>query len=505
MPTHSFDILILGSGFGGSLMAAILARAGRSVVMIDKHRHPRFAIGESSTPLADRTLAQIADRYRLPELTPLCRWGSWKRTYPELLCGKKRGFTYFDQTTDSDLQPDNFDTRRLLVTASSTDEHSDTHWLRSDVDQFLCLLAESSGATIFEQCRYTLAQCDDRWKIEGDSGGQPVQADASFLIDATGSPNAVLKHLHIADQTHQLKTNARSIFAHFASAPTCEMLLRERSIDVATFPYLCDDAAVHQVLPDGWMWQLRFDDDSLSAGFMIDQRPGACEISPTFSSPTQEWAWRVARTPFLQRQFDKARIVRPDTGLLSTGRIQRLSAQGAGSNWAALTNTVGFIDPLHSTGIAHTLFSVSRLADILLSDDGSSQREQRLREYSDSLISEIRCVDELVEGCYAAIPSFRLWSHWCMIYFAAVTSMEQQPEQRFRNVSFLRASDSDFRSMLTEARQRLAQACGADKLSPTAEDDFCSWLQSAIEPWNHVGLFDDRCQNLYSGTAAPCQ
>ena len=505
MLKHSFDILILGSGFGGSLMAAILARAGRSVVMIDKHRHPRFAIGESSTPLADRTLAQMADRYRLPELRPLCRWGSWKRAFPELLCGKKRGFTYFDQTSDVDLQPDHFDTRRLLVTASSTDEHSDTHWLRSDVDQFLCRIAESSGATVFEQCRYSLNHCDQSWIVAGDAAGHSFHAEAPFLIDATGSPNAVLKHLQISDLTHQLSTNARSIFAHFASATTCERLLRDHSIDVTPFPYHCDDAAVHQVLPDGWMWQLRYDDDSVSAGFMIDQRPGDDEISPTFSSPTEEWAWRIARTPFLQRQFVNSRIIRPETGLVSTGRIQRLAAQGAGWNWAALTNTVGFIDPLHSTGIAHTLFSVSRLADILLSDDPSSQREQRLLEYSDCLVSEIRCVDEVVEGCYAAIPSFRLWSHWCMIYFAAVTSMEQKPEKSFRSTSFLRASDSAFRSMLTEARQRLGQARAADKPSAAAEDDFCSWLKSAIAPWNHVGLFDERCDNLYSATAAPCE
>ena len=77
MPVLSPDVLILGSGFGGSLLALILARAGKSVVMVDRSRHPRFTIGESSTPLADRTLAQMADRYQLPELRPLCHWGSW--------------------------------------------------------------------------------------------------------------------------------------------------------------------------------------------------------------------------------------------------------------------------------------------------------------------------------------------------------------------------------------------------------------------------------------------
>ncbi len=147
-----------------------------------------------------------------------------------------------------------------------------------------------------------------------------------------------------------------------------------------SFPYLCDDAAVHQVVPDGWMWQLRYDDNSLSAGFMIDQRPSRMQRDaiPEFSTVADEWSWRIDRTPFLAEQFRDANIIRLDSGLQRTGRIQRLAAAGAGPNWAALTNTVGFIDPLHSTGIAHTLFAVSRLADILTSPDSNATRESRL-------------------------------------------------------------------------------------------------------------------------------
>ena len=500
------EFLILGSGFGGSLLALILARAGKSVVMVDRSRHPRFAIGESSTPLADRTLSQVADRFGLPDLKPLCHWGSWKRTYPQLMCGKKRGFTYFDLTGSDDLSPGNFDTRRLLVSASVDDEHSDTHWLRSDVDQFLCHLAQSSGVQAFENCQYELSQQPDGWEIAGSSDQQPLSFEAEFLIDATGSASGVLKHLNIPNQTHLLKTNSRSIFAHFSSAECCEQLLLDRSIDVTAFPYHCDDAAVHQVLPDGWMWQLRFDDDSLSAGFMIDERPLAAQASQSFSTPHDEWNWRVARTPFLGRQFHSANIVRPESGLQSTKRIQRLARQGAGRNWAAITNTVGFIDPLHSTGIAHTLFSVSRLADILLSNSSTVERELSLKCYSESLIREIHCVDELVEGCYEAIPSFRLWCLWGMLYFAAATSMEQSLETGIGQSGFLRAGDAEFRNMLREARQRLAVARHADEADCfAAETMFAAWLKSAIAPWNLVGLFDDSCHNLYSRTAAPAQ
>jgi FADH2 O2-dependent halogenase len=445
----------------------------------------------------------MSKRYGLPELYPLTHWGTWKRAYPKLLCGRKRGFTYFDQTASEPVTHHNFDSRRLLVSASIDDEHSDTHWLRSDVDQFIFELAVSSGVTAYQNCRYEFItpSTSNRWRIHEAASDVDVEAD--FIIDATGSGNALLKHLAVPDITHELKTNSRSVFAHFTNTPTCDQLLRNAGINVETFPYLCDDAAVHQVVPDGWMWQLRYDDNSLSAGFMIDQRSSRSkrELVPEFPAAEDEWTWRIHRTPFLAEQFREAHIIRL-AGLQRTGRIQRLAAAGAGPNWAALTNTVGFIDPLHSTGIAHTLFAVSRLSDILTSPESKAMRESRLSDYSLTLIEEIRCVDELVEGCYQAIPSFRLWCLWGMLYFAAATSMEQQTDG-LTQVSFLRANDRQFRSMLKEARERLQSVTSS---SDTARDDikeFAAWLSSAIAPWNTVGLFNDSCNGLYSSTAAP--
>ena len=51
------DIAIVGSGFGGTLLAIIAQRLGRSAALLERGAHPRFAIGESSTPLADFKLA----------------------------------------------------------------------------------------------------------------------------------------------------------------------------------------------------------------------------------------------------------------------------------------------------------------------------------------------------------------------------------------------------------------------------------------------------------------
>ncbi|MFN9719527.1 MAG: NAD(P)/FAD-dependent oxidoreductase, partial [Planctomycetota bacterium] len=400
-----------------------------------------------------------------------------------------------------------FDSRRMLVSASIDNEHSDTHWLRSDVDQFIFELAVASGVIAYQKCSYTFvaAVAPNHWRICGTACHQEVDIEAEFIIDATGSANALLTHLSVPDITHELKTNSRSLFAHFANTQTCDQMLRQAGIDVKPFPYLCDDAAVHQVVPDGWMWQLRYDDNSLSAGFMIDQRPSRSQRDAALESSAgpDEWKRRIGRVPFLTEQFRHAHIVRPESGLQSTKRIQRLAACGAGDNWAALTNSVGFIDPLHSTGIAHTLFAVSRLADILMSRDSAAERQSKLFDYSQTLVEEIRCVDELVEGCYQAIPSFRLWCLWGMLYFAAATSMEQQRDGSTR-VSFLRANDCLFRSMLTEARHRLQEttAFTGDTQARRIES-FACWLKSAIAPWNSVGLFDDTCNGLYENTAAP--
>src|SRR3954469_11321543 len=113
-----FDVAIVGSGFGGSLMAMIARRLGRSVILIDRGRHPRFAIGESSTPLANLLLEEIAREDQLHALLPFTKWGTWQATHPELACGLKRGFPFYHHQLGKPWQADAFRRNELLVAAS---------------------------------------------------------------------------------------------------------------------------------------------------------------------------------------------------------------------------------------------------------------------------------------------------------------------------------------------------------------------------------------------------
>ena len=134
-------------------MAMIAKRQGYSVVLLERGKHPRMAIGESSTPLANLLLEQLADRYDLPAIRPLAKWGSWQRTYPHLACGLKRRFTFYHHDLGVEDKPDPEHLNQLLVAASPHDEIADTHWYRADFDSFLVARAQGMGVDYFDEAR----------------------------------------------------------------------------------------------------------------------------------------------------------------------------------------------------------------------------------------------------------------------------------------------------------------------------------------------------------------
>src|SRR5438309_1295377 len=131
------DVAILGSGFGGTLLALIARKLGYSVALLERGSHPRFAIGESSTPLADFKLAGIADSFGLGWLKPFAKYGTWKATYPNVRCGLKRGFSFFRHEPGRTFAPHKSNANLLLVGANPDDARGDTHWFRADFDAHL--------------------------------------------------------------------------------------------------------------------------------------------------------------------------------------------------------------------------------------------------------------------------------------------------------------------------------------------------------------------------------
>src|SRR5689334_8312845 len=89
------EIVVVGSGLAGSLTARVLAVLGYDVLLLERGTHPRFAIGESSTPLANLSLERLSARYGLADCYDLAAHGRWSEAYPSIRRGLKRGFTFY--------------------------------------------------------------------------------------------------------------------------------------------------------------------------------------------------------------------------------------------------------------------------------------------------------------------------------------------------------------------------------------------------------------------------
>jgi len=505
MKHHEVDVVVLGSGFSGSLLAQILCRIGRSVALLDHLGHPRFAIGESSTPAANLILKQLADRYDLKRISPLTSYGSWQQAYPEIGCGIKRGFSYFKHEQEKEFRTGLDHENELLVAASNEDSKSDTHWFRQDVDAFLCQAAVDQGAVLFQPAETISMNYDPlvtpSWKIEVNHEGHKVLLKAAFVVDATGAGGVLQRFLQIPDQTNRLKTNSSALYAHFHGVKPWHAELAKESDSVQDHPFHCDHSAQHHLLEDAWCWLLRFNQGITSVGLMLDQTRTQKIAGPSNESTWQE---RVGLYPSLARLLEDVTMVDPPGRLLHAARVQRLCTQAAGAHWAMLPHTAGFIDPLHSTGIAHTLSGVERLAMILEHHWESDQRGDILQGYHEMVMQELSMIDRLVYGCYRTLDDFPRFVSYSMLYFVAVIGYEQNrldPTQRSHQAAFLGADNPAWSRTVDKILQRLETGLHGTRNCWQEGTKFEAEVWEALKPFDRVGLSNPEVHHMYPHTA----
>jgi tetracycline 7-halogenase / FADH2 O2-dependent halogenase len=483
--TSDADLVIVGSGFGGSILAMIARRLGYRVTLLERGRHPRFAIGESASPLAGVLIEQLADGYDLPRLRPLSAFGTWQRAYPDVVCGLKRGFTYFKHERHERYRVAADRSNRLLVAASPSDELSDTHWLRADVDHFLVREATDLGVDYLDEVTLdAIALHADGAVLTGQRGGAPVRVRADFVVDASGPRGFLSRALGIEPRGFDDYPSTQALFSHFIDVPRCETMSDfDAPGDVP--PYPIDDAALHHVFDGGWMWVLRFGNGVTSAGIAVND---ALARDLRLSEGEPAWHRFLAMYPSIADQFDGARAIREFTWM---PQLSYRASVAAGDRWAMLPSAAGFVDPLFSTGIPMTLLGIERLAAMLGPGPALRPEAWALGPYSDVTLAEADHTARFIAGSYAAFSRFDVFTAYSMFYFAAASFSEMARRLNAGAASrgFLAAADASF----SNAIARLSPAIQ----SPSDGAGYAREVAAACEPLNIAGLCDSSKHNSY--------
>ena len=495
--TESCEVAIVGSGFAGSLLARVLTVIGYDTMLLERGTHPRFAIGESSTPLANLSLERIGNRYALDDCYQMATHGRWLSHLPNVRRGLKRGFTFYRHHPGEPFADRGLASERLLVAASPDDALSDTHWLRADVDHHFVERAVQAGVDYRDGVDLTSADIGAAGvHLAGKRNGDVFTLRTKFLLDASGPGGFLARQLSIPSGLGRMETRSALLFSHFDGARPMQDLLPE----LPAGPYPQDWAAVHHVIDEGWMYSLRFDHGTTSAGFLLNSR-----ALPTLGIANAEEAWRelLIRYPTIGAAFGEATPLMP---VAYRPSIQHRLARAAGDRWALMPHAYAFIDPLFSTGIAWSLRAVERLALIFedARDSGRIPAPDDLARYDRQLAAEADQIDLVVAGAYEAMAHFDLFAAQAMLYFAAVSFAEVS--QRFahdENVAwngFLGVGDSALEHVPRESLGRLRKIteCRGNVGSASDRSAFVEWITEAIAPRNIAGLADRRRHNLYA-------
>lgn len=361
---------MIGGGPAGATAATLLAERGRSVVVLERERFPRFHVGESLLPFTNPVLDRLGATDRVAGAGFVVKRGAT--------------FVFEDGSTGSAIR----------FAEGLDGDHGATYQVERDrFDRILLENASLKGAAVLQQTRADEICLDhpDRVEVLVRAADAPRSAEAHrigarYLIDASGQSGFVSKRLKLRQTDPQLRNVA--LYAHFAPV-SLPRELPPGDIQIVSLSNL------------GWLWIIPLDRDRASVGVVAPQA-------------VLRQNDRGDRDHLLERLVASSQVVSPqlrDSRQLTPTRFEANFSyrchRYVGERWLLSGDAASFLDPVFSTGVLLALESGAEAADAVASAlaRGGADNPREFARYQRSQRRRYRHFSKIVRRFYD--PAFR--------------------------------------------------------------------------------------------------
>lgn len=328
VPTAS-QILVIGGGPGGSTAAALLARQGFEVTLLERAHFPRYHIGESLLPSVLQILDVMGAREKMEQMGfvrkegAFLEWGEerWGLNFGEL----SANCTYAFQVERADFD------QMLLQHAASQGvkvcEGIEVQSLTFDGDR-------PRAATWVRQAATGTGNGNGSGSDQGD-GAERGEIAFDYLVDASGRAGVMATKYLQNRKYHKIFQNV-AIWAYWKDT---DRMATGREGDIA-----CGS------IPSGWLWAIPLRDGTTSVG-VVTHRDSV--VSRT-GSLDDLYFQSIEQSPFIKGIVEPGRMV---SKTYTEQDYSYASQRFCGPGYYMVGDAACFLDPLLSSGVHLATYS----------------------------------------------------------------------------------------------------------------------------------------------------